>query len=138
MYKYMHSGISELIGDKKEAARVYIHSVHVHIECVFTLFHISFTTIAIFGEDVGFGGVFRCSANLRDKYGEPSHTHVQLHCTCTIYVHTCTCMYMYTVLVHVHVYMCMYTHTCTCTYMYVVHVHTCTCIFLYEYIMHRL
>jgi hypothetical protein len=22
---------------------------------------------AIFGEDVGFGGVFRCSANLRDK-----------------------------------------------------------------------
>ncbi|CAI8039168.1 2-oxoisovalerate dehydrogenase subunit beta, mitochondrial [Geodia barretti] len=27
------------------------------------------STAAIFGEDVGFGGVFRCSANLRDKYG---------------------------------------------------------------------
>ena len=27
---------------------------------------------AIFGEDVGFGGVFRCSANLRDKYGKSS------------------------------------------------------------------
>ncbi|XP_033152251.1 2-oxoisovalerate dehydrogenase subunit beta, mitochondrial isoform X4 [Drosophila mauritiana] len=23
----------------------------------------------LFGEDVGFGGVFRCSVNLRDKYG---------------------------------------------------------------------
>ncbi|XP_044312525.1 2-oxoisovalerate dehydrogenase subunit beta, mitochondrial isoform X5 [Drosophila rhopaloa] len=24
----------------------------------------------LFGEDVGFGGVFRCSVNLRDKYGK--------------------------------------------------------------------
>lgn len=24
----------------------------------------------LFGEDVGFGGVFRCSINLRDKYGK--------------------------------------------------------------------
>lgn len=24
----------------------------------------------IFGEDVGFGGVFRCTLGLRDKYGE--------------------------------------------------------------------
>ena len=27
-------------------------------------------TAAIFGEDVAFGGVFRCTVGLRDKYGE--------------------------------------------------------------------
>lgn len=27
-------------------------------------------TAMIFGEDVGFGGVFRCTVNLRDKYGK--------------------------------------------------------------------
>ena len=27
------------------------------------------TRLAIFGEDVAFGGVFRCTVNLRDKYG---------------------------------------------------------------------
>ncbi|XP_033242511.1 2-oxoisovalerate dehydrogenase subunit beta, mitochondrial-like [Drosophila miranda] len=28
------------------------------------------STALLFGEDVGFGGVFRCSVNLRDKYGK--------------------------------------------------------------------
>lgn len=27
-------------------------------------------TAAIFGEDVAFGGVFRCTVGLRDKYGK--------------------------------------------------------------------
>ena len=36
----------------------------------FTIVLTLFFTAAIFGEDVGFGGVFRCSANLRDKYGQ--------------------------------------------------------------------
>ena len=41
--------------------------------CVFrqpVLSECLFFPTAIFGEDVGFGGVFRCTANLRDKYGE--------------------------------------------------------------------
>ena len=38
---------------------------------VFTTVFLDFFP-AIFGEDVGFGGVFRCSANLRDKYGKSS------------------------------------------------------------------
>ena len=29
-------------------------------------------TAAIFGEDVAFGGVFRCTVGLRDKFGECS------------------------------------------------------------------
>lgn len=29
-----------------------------------------FTLAVIFGEDVSFGGVFRCTVGLRDKYGE--------------------------------------------------------------------
>ena len=71
---------------------MYVYNVHVHVYtcvhvhvsaicfidgtlCVFRqlvkseLQCLSFPT-AIFGEDVGFGGVFRCTANLRDKYGE--------------------------------------------------------------------
>lgn len=27
-------------------------------------------TAAVFGEDVAFGGVFRCTVGLRDKYGK--------------------------------------------------------------------
>ena len=47
--------------------------VHIHKSgrVVFTTVFLDFYA-AIFGEDVGFGGVFRCSANLRDKYGKSS------------------------------------------------------------------
>ena len=41
-------------------------------------------SLAILGEDVGFGGVFHCSANLRDKYGEPSHYDL---CACGSYIY---------------------------------------------------
>ena len=55
---------------------------HVHV-------HFDIFSLAIFGEGVGFGGVFRCSANLRDKYGESSHT-----CTCTLqFIADCTFIY---------------------------------------------
>ena len=43
---------------------------HCIIRVVEELFYDIFP--AIFGEDVGFGGVFHCSANLRDKYGKSS------------------------------------------------------------------
>jgi len=33
------------------------------------LFEIIFKFIVLFGEDVAFGGVFRCSIGLREKYG---------------------------------------------------------------------
>ena len=29
-----------------------------------------FTVVVIFGEDVAFGGVFRCTVGLKDKYGK--------------------------------------------------------------------
>lgn len=31
--------------------------------------HFDFLYLVIFGEDVAFGGVFRCTVGLRDKYG---------------------------------------------------------------------
>ena len=44
--------------------------------------------IAIFGEDVGFGGVFRCSADLRDKYGECVYTCIYyMYCICMHTIH---------------------------------------------------
>ena len=58
------------------------------------MYHSWSVLIAIFGEDVGFGGVFRCSADLRDKYGECVHT----------------CIYTY---IHVHVYIVL---PCTCKF----------------------
>lgn len=41
-------------------------------------------TAALFGEDVAFGGVFRCSQDLKDKYGK-----YQLHVYVYIYMYTC-------------------------------------------------
>lgn len=51
-----------------ESCIVHVVNVHLYkrIQCTYTMS----VLIAIFGEDVGFGGVFRCSADLRDKYGE--------------------------------------------------------------------
>ncbi len=34
------------------------------------LFKCDFFVPVIFGEDVAFGGVFRCTVGLKDKYGE--------------------------------------------------------------------
>lgn len=43
-------------------------------------------TAICFGEDVAFGGVFRCSLGLQEKYGE-------LNLTCTDYSSLFTCFY---------------------------------------------
>ena len=40
--------------------------VYTSIAC----FMIVLYNVGIFGEDVAFGGVFRCTVGLRDKYGE--------------------------------------------------------------------
>lgn len=34
-------------------------------------------TAVLFGEDVAFGGVFRCSVGLKEKYGELANDHNQ-------------------------------------------------------------
>lgn len=37
---------------------------------------------AIFGEDVAFGGVFRCTVGLREKYGMFEFQFVAENCSC--------------------------------------------------------
>lgn len=75
----------------------------------------------IFGEDVAFGGVFRCTVGLRDKYGECavmsahrslevkdphlrvlcSHTRWR-HCHTPGYSHTCLLLTVYCILKRVY------------------------------------
>ncbi len=52
-------------------------------------------TATIFGEDVAFGGVFRCTLDLRDKYGMQllQSIHNETHNTC-IMTSLYTCIYM--------------------------------------------
>ena len=38
--------------------------------CITLIFFLLYYAAVIFGEDVAFGGVFRCTVGLKDKYGE--------------------------------------------------------------------
>ena len=43
---------------------------YMYVNSMFIIDYLSDCFAVIFGEDVAFGGVFRCTVGLKDKYGE--------------------------------------------------------------------